>query len=457
MSKACYRKASMSCRDLREFKPHIELLETRLALSVTLLSDDFQSDAIDSQPSSADTFFNSVGPEGFIQISGLGATYSDPFNPITNRSVVIDNPGAAQPIVGWSTIFTDDPADFRTGTISFDLYMDTPDDRFWTYVDFRLGFGGSGRTAPTTVGDTTLWNSFRINAATPDIVFDNGNGSGQASITGNSALHVEYSLNGTTETYRLSINGAAIDFGSGNPDRPWIAGAPGVNMFGFFGAFPLTSAPVYIDNLVVVNNTDGDPPDPPGNWSPPADEPTDLLEWHQHRGNKRLTGEATISQDIVSDAKVLWSEFVGSRESWTAVGPDVSGQNVALPTGNISISQAELISWDLNGPYFDLGGTGTLTAESTHSGKRIGDFIPGNGVLEKLEIEVFDTTFGQGVVRLFTYSGGNWVQQWQSAEIPSMFSIPNLITGDFDNDGQLEVALTPWSEVYVLDLATGQN
>ena len=37
-----------------------------------------------------------------------------------------------------------------------------------------------------------------------------------------------------------------------------------------------------------------------------------------------------------------------------------------------------------------------------------------------------------------------------------MFSTPNLIVDDFDNDGQLEVALTPWYKLYVLDMATGQ-
>ena len=432
-----------------------ETLEPRLVLSITLLSDDFQADAVDAQPASADLFLNASGPDGFIQIAGAGGTYSDPFGPATNKSLVIDNPGAAQPVVGWNSIFSDDPADFRDGTISFDLYMPEPSGQTWTYFDFRLGYGGVGRTAPTTVSDTTVWNTFRVNTSSPDIVFDNGSGAGLAAITSGTSLAIRYDIDGTNETYRLSIDGAPVNFGIGNPDRPWIAGATGINMFGFFGAFPLTSAPVSIDNLVIVNDTM--PIDPPTPWEPPAGEPTDLLQWYQHRGNKRLTGEATINQDIVSGAGVLWSEYVGSRESWTAVGPDVGNQNVALPTSNISISQSELISWDLNGPYFDLGGTGTLTAESTHSGKRIGDFIPGNGVLEKLEIEVFDTTFGQGVVRLFTYSGGTWVQQWESAEIPSMFGIPNLITGDFDNDGNQEVALTPWYDVYVLDMATGQT
>ena len=433
-------------------KAQFEILESRLALSITLLTEDFEVDAVGSQPASADTVLNAIGPEGFIQIAGSGGTYADPFDPGNNQSLAFDNPGEAQPVIAWTSVFSDDPADFRSGTISFDLYMTPPGGNTWGYIDFRIGYGGPNRFAPTTVGDTAVWNSFRINAGSADIVFDNGNGSGQSTIFVNTPMEVEYTLDGDNETYQLRINGTTVNFGSGNPNRPWIAGSPGINMIGFFGAFPLTSSTVYIDNLRVVNDS-GDPPDP---WTPPANEPTNLLEWHQHRGNKRLTGEATISQDIVSGANVLWSEFVGSRESWAAVGPHAIDTQLSLPTSNLNISQSELISWDLNGPYFDLDGTGTLTAESTNSGKRIGDFLPGNGVLEKLEIEVFDTTFGQGVVRLFTRSGGAWVEQWESAQIPAMFGIPNLITGDFDDDAELEVALTPWNDLYVLDMATGQ-
>jgi hypothetical protein len=253
-------------------------------------------------------------------------------------------------------------------------------------------------------------------------------------------------LNGAARTYRLTINGVLVNAG-GIVDRPWRTGAPGVNVLGFFGAHPADSAPVYIDNLVVVNDDLAPTP-----WTPPADEPTNHLEWHQHRGNKRLTGESTISQDIITGAQVLWSDFIGSRESWIAVAPSVGQQVVPIPTSPIFMTQSERISWGIGGPYFDLTGGGTLTAESTSSIRRVGDFIPGNDRTEMIEGEVFDTTFGQGVVRLSVYQNGAWVQQWQSPQIPAMHGIPNLIVGDFDNDGANEVALTPWNNIYVLNI-----
>ena len=138
-----------------------------------------------------------------------------------------------------------------------------------------------------------------------------------------------------------------------------------------------------------------------------------------------------------------------------AVSPSAGQQLVPVPTQSITMSAADQMSWGIGGPYFDLAGNGTMTAESTSSIRRIGDFIPGNGVLEKVEGEVFDTTFGQGVVRLSVYQNGNWVQQWQSVQIPQMHGTPNLIAGDFDNDGTNEVALTPWTNLYTLNITTG--
>ena len=190
-------------------------------------------------------------------------------------------------------------------------------------------------------------------------------------------------------------------------------------------------------------------------WIPPADEPTNHLEWHQHRGNKRLTGEATIPQDIITGAQVLWSDFIGRARAGSLLLPRPGSRSFRFLPHRLFMSQAERISWGIGGPYFDLAGNGTLTAESTSSIRRVGDFIPGNGVMEKIEGEVFDTTFGQGVIRLSVYQNGSWVQQWQSPQIPQMHGIPNLIVGDFDNDGTNEVALTPWNNVYVLNINTG--
>lgn len=429
----------------------LEQLEPRLALSVTLLNETFDDDAVDTLPDTADFTLNGAGPDGFIQVGGPGGAYGTPIQPAGNKSLILDNPGQAQPLIVWIDEFSDNPSDFQSGRVSFDVFMPEPVGRDWTYLDFRLGYGDADRTSPTTVGDTTIWNSFRVNAASADVVFDNGAGAGSSPISSFTTFNVEYLIDGPTQTYQLLINDIPVDFG-GNVNRSWMAGAPGINMLAFVGAFPLTSMPVAIDNLEVIQEDDV-LPDP---WTRPEGEPTTQLEWHQHRGNKRLSGLAEITDNIVDGASVLWSEFVGARESWVALEPTPGNATIALPDANMSLPQSERISWDIGGPYFDLDGNGNLTAQSTSSIRIVGDFLPGNGVLERLEGEVLDTTFGQGVIRLYTRSGGGWSQVWESQQIPSMFGIPNLLAGDFDNDGTQEVALTPWTNLYVLDMETGQ-
>ena len=233
----------------------IELLEARLPLSITLLNDDFQVDAVGTLPESADQFWNASGPDTFIQVAGAGGTYVPPFGGAGNKSLVIHDAGIVQPIVSWRSIFSDDPTEFQNGSIEFDLYLPPASGtQDWTFIDFRLGYGGPDRTAPTTVNDTTVWNSFRINPGAPlGFAFDHNTNTLLASLSASTVLHIRYDLNGAARTYRLTINGNLVNAG-GIVDRPWRTGATGVNMLGFFGAHPADSAPVYIDNLVVVND-----------------------------------------------------------------------------------------------------------------------------------------------------------------------------------------------------------
>ena len=134
----------------------MELLEARLPLSITLLNDDFQDDAVGTLPESADQFWNATGPDAFIQVAGTGGTYVPPFGGATNKSLVIHDAGIAQPIVSWRSMFSDDPTEFQNGSIEFDLYLPPASGtQDWTFIDFRLGYGGPDRTAPTTVNDTT--------------------------------------------------------------------------------------------------------------------------------------------------------------------------------------------------------------------------------------------------------------------------------------------------------------
>lgn len=91
----------------------------------------------------------------------------------------------------------------------------------------------------------------------------------------------------------------------------------------------------------------------------------------------------------------------------------------------------------------------------TSDSERIGDFLPNTPGLERLTFESLDANT-DGVVRLYRRNQGQWAQVWQTGVIPWLGVQPNLITGDFDNDGALDAAFAAWDDLYVLDIATGR-
>ncbi|HMP07049.1 MAG TPA: PQQ-binding-like beta-propeller repeat protein [Lacipirellulaceae bacterium] len=183
--------------------------------------------------------------------------------------------------------------------------------------------------------------------------------------------------------------------------------------------------------------------------------PTALGQWHEFRGNGQHTGYAEQIGDI-TDPQILWSHFLGSRESWAALTLSSSGAaSVPLPAANINISQSELASWGVGGEWYDLNGTGTLLNFGTGFTSKVGDFLPAEQGLELLQVvPVPGSTTSEARVTLSRRVAGGWQQTWQSAVLPLMAG-PNIIAGDFNNDGQLQVAVTGWDRLYLLNMATG--
>ncbi|MDC0935958.1 FG-GAP-like repeat-containing protein [Pirellulales bacterium] len=204
-------------------------------------------------------------------------------------------------------------------------------------------------------------------------------------------------------------------------------------------------------NLIEFDAIAVEPPPPPA----ARPRPTEFGEWWQFRGDRQLTGRAEMVGNITELVpEVIWSQFVGSRQAWTALTPSTSqSDTVSLPTTNVNISRDDKIEWGLGGPYFDLNENGFLTEVAQSFWFKIGDFLPAVTGLEKVELEL--QSDGDGIARLYRRQGASWIQVWQSLEIPQLQLVPSVITGDFDNDSQLELAVTAWYDVYVLDLGTG--
>jgi hypothetical protein len=189
--------------------------------------------------------------------------------------------------ITWTSIFQDDPATFKNGVIEFDVWLDKPlpvlgqpGGKFWSFLDARLGFGGTDRNGVSTVGDVTIWDNFRIQnlfPPTPDPVENVVDAGAQFALglqttytdpvpgglmAPNQSFHVKYEINGTagSESYVLKVSDMAITWlQDGEMSHPWVPDAPGVNILSFLSdasAFSQGAGAgnVYFDNLVIINN-----------------------------------------------------------------------------------------------------------------------------------------------------------------------------------------------------------
>jgi hypothetical protein len=251
-----------------------------------LLNETFDDDTIGTlpntsdfiRPNTGDRALGDNGPGSDLEVIGPGSTYTDPFGPAGNKSLVLDNfnGGSANPndwpFISWydelgqvrdPTIGGGQPplpgtVRNRAGTIEFDLYLTNDivngvDEKYWTYVDLRIGFD---KALPNTVGDTIIYSNFRVQDGVSYFFFDAATApSNGHPLLADTAQHVKYTIF-SNETYTLEVGGNFIEK-SGSKFIPWRTGGPntGFNVFSIgsaFGPGGLTNKPFYIDNLLIT-------------------------------------------------------------------------------------------------------------------------------------------------------------------------------------------------------------
>ncbi len=334
-----------------------------------ILSEDFESDLPDTLPASADYYARSV--VGFVnpdtepaRIAVSGGAFPDPFA-ADNQSLVFHNPNsAAQMAITWTSIFDDDPAGFRNGSIEFDLWMTKPlpqlgepSGKFWSFLDARIGYGGAERSGVTTNGDLTVWNNIRIQnifgqAEPVESVVDAGaqyTVGLQTTYTDPSpglmgpdlSFHVQIDFDGTvgSEKSTFYINDMPVTWlQDGETAHPWVLGAPGVNVVSFLtdasAFFSGGAANVYMDNLVVIN----DDLSPLGNGDYNGDtrvDGADFLLWQSLLGAMVTPGTSADGNGngVVDAADLsLWQTNFGAGAATAAIStiPEPTGVCISL-------------------------------------------------------------------------------------------------------------------------------
>ncbi|HPC44163.1 MAG TPA: FG-GAP-like repeat-containing protein, partial [Candidatus Latescibacteria bacterium] len=180
-------------------------------------------------------------------------------------------------------------------------------------------------------------------------------------------------------------------------------------------------------------------------------------EWPMYRQNPHQTGR-TDAVSRMREAPVLRSEtylggpvpdLAGSDEtdsSWV-FDFDGDGRREQLLFGTLRIRRID------DGALLWQDNTTGKTFSSALS--QVADFLPDSSGLEVVAFTA-DMGTGEGRGYMFSFHGGisNGRLAWSTPNLGDMYS-PEVVAGDFNNDGKMEICLAPHYKIQVLDAATG--
>lgn len=182
-------------------------------------------------------------------------------------------------------------------------------------------------------------------------------------------------------------------------------------------------------------------------------------DWPSWRGNPSLDAHSS-AKGAIGQATIAASVFVGRVDCLVAVEFSDASHELKLPSDETTPANPLADPQWGHVPQTGLiEGVERTWQNSTHmTYADVGPDMPG---LEKIEFESgfsLPTINGQWQPargRCYAWKDSAWSLVWETDPIPMVFhSMP--LTGDFDADGDLEVAFLPWYELVVLDAATGK-
>ena len=188
--------------------------------------------------------------------------------------------------------------------------------------------------------------------------------------------------------------------------------------------------------------------------------------WLQFRGDRALSGRSGLV-GAATCPEVLWSHDLGARLSLLEVAFDPSvSKALPLPNAGELGNRGNLFHrYEVKGRRIDLDGDGWNVESTTSLGThRVGDLLPDLPGYEMVSCDTGQFQVGAGgddplPCYLLNRSNGAWETVWVSVPFDGFTNNRSTtgepLVGDFDRDGEPEVAVLPWYDVQVLDLATG--
>ncbi|MDG1464394.1 MAG: VCBS repeat-containing protein, partial [Acidimicrobiales bacterium] len=188
--------------------------------------------------------------------------------------------------------------------------------------------------------------------------------------------------------------------------------------------------------------------------------------WLQFRGDRALSGRSGLV-GAATCPEVLWSHDLGARLSLLEVAFDPTVSKVLpLPDAGELGNRWDLLKrYEVGESWVDLDGDGWNQESTTSNGsQRVGDLLADLPGYEMVSCDTGQFQVGAGgddplPCYLLNRSGGAWETVWTSEPFSgfnnNMSTTGQPLIGDFDDDGEPEVAVLPWYDIQVLDLATG--
>ena len=190
--------------------------------------------------------------------------------------------------------------------------------------------------------------------------------------------------------------------------------------------------------------------------------PNELLDgsWNRPRRDAGLTGRSPLVGSITCP-QALWQIDISKYGNWLELEPATGSTSQQLSSNDAGNYAGARSLFDFEGALIDLNNDGWFIEKSSSSNHTAGDFLDSIPGFEKIHCDYSANGGGEtpGSCFLSKWVDTQWVEVWKSQPLDQSFShtqnSSHPIVADIDNDGELEVSITMWYVVHVLDLATG--